>query len=147
MKRIDTQVLTIGRNADIKLLDSKETVSRVHCELIIADGGYYLRDANSRNGTYLEENGRLRKIKEAWVRLDQTIVLGECPITLAELLGEGLMSRPAITPQRHPEDRPEEKEPKPVIIDPTPGKRVRCPSGHVVLACLTQCPKCGQHIV
>ncbi|MGZ8942197.1 MAG: FHA domain-containing protein [Methylobacter sp.] len=147
MKHIYTQVLTIGRNADIKLLDSKETVSRVHCELIIADGGYYLRDANSRNGTYIDENGRLRKIKEAWVGLDQTIVLGECPVTLAELLGEGLKPEPAPTPRQHPVAAPEEKGPKEDMIDPTPGKRIRCPLGHVVLACLAQCPKCGQPIV
>jgi len=45
--------LSIGRSreADIPLLDDK--VSRVHCGIRLSEGEFYLKDLNSRNGTFV----------------------------------------------------------------------------------------------
>ncbi|MBW3566331.1 MAG: zinc-ribbon domain-containing protein [Acidobacteria bacterium] len=51
--RIERPVVTIGRaDADIVLPDQES--SRQHAELSVRDGHYFLRDLDSRNGTWIE---------------------------------------------------------------------------------------------
>jgi len=69
-KAIYAEILTIGRDADISLPDSEVTVSRVHCELIIAEDGFFISDLNSQNGLFLEDDGQLIAIRQAWVSLE-----------------------------------------------------------------------------
>lgn len=49
--------IVIGRSEEAKFRIQQDRVSRRHCELFAQDGGVYLRDLGSTNGTFL--NGEL----------------------------------------------------------------------------------------
>lgn len=53
---ISTQPFTIGRDFENTLCLANPTISRRHAELLIIDNDLFVRDTNSRNGTFL--NGR-----------------------------------------------------------------------------------------
>ncbi len=53
---IDQDRVTIGRGSDCDIVLSKRQVSRYHAQIDRDDGGYLLRDLESKNGTYV--NGR-----------------------------------------------------------------------------------------
>jgi len=76
-----------GSECEVQVVEAGETiVSRVHAELTVGpSGGLVLRDAESKNGTYL--NGE--RIKRAMpVRLGDKIMLGQGgPVLLVEGLG------------------------------------------------------------
>ena len=76
-----------GRECEVQPVDANDTtVSRVHAELTVgAGGGLVVRDAESKNGTYL--NGE-RIAKPMPVRLGDKIVLGQGgPVLLVEGMG------------------------------------------------------------
>ena len=79
--------LSRGRECEVQPVDANDTtVSRVHAELTVgAGGGLVVRDAESKNGTYL--NGE-RIAKPMPVRLGDKIVLGQGgPVLLVEGMG------------------------------------------------------------
>ncbi|HEY2250969.1 MAG TPA: PAS domain S-box protein, partial [Planctomycetaceae bacterium] len=45
--------IVIGRHPACEIRMSEETVSRRHARIIVADGGYFVEDLGSRNGTYV----------------------------------------------------------------------------------------------
>src|SRR5258708_6295924 len=53
---ISTQPFTIGRDWDNALQLADATISRRHAELLLVENDLFVRDINSRNGTFL--NGR-----------------------------------------------------------------------------------------
>lgn len=57
-----TDRITIGKRADCTVCIPNRTVSGLHCEILLRDGKFYLRDAGSLNGTYV--NGGTTKITE-----------------------------------------------------------------------------------
>jgi len=130
---LDADILIIGREGDIKLPDSEETVGRKHCELTIADNGYFIRDLNSANGTFVEEDGTLKQVDQAWVELDQVIAFGETKVTLAELLETGAYQ---------PGNKKAAEKNQDLPVAEIPGKRIRCPNAHVTLAILKECHRC-----
>ena len=65
-----------------------DTVSNVHAELDVLNGRCYLRDLDSTNGTFLEQEGERVRFGEGYVDADQTIYLGECRCTVRELLSK-----------------------------------------------------------
>lgn len=76
-----------GRECEVQPVETSETiVSRVHAELTVGpSGGLVIRDAQSRNGTYL--NGE-RIIQPTPVRLGDKIMLGQGgPVFLVEGMG------------------------------------------------------------
>ena len=75
------------RNTQIWL--NHDTVSNVHAELDVLNGQFFLKDLNSTNGTYLEEEGRKVRFQEGYVGLDQVVFLGDHRCTVRELLGDG----------------------------------------------------------
>jgi DNA-binding CsgD family transcriptional regulator len=52
-------VLTLGRSSKCELIVKHDTVSRRHAELEVTDGAVRVRDLDSRNGTFIE-NERIR---------------------------------------------------------------------------------------
>ena len=63
-----------------------DTVSNVHAELDVLNGQVYLKDLNSTNGTYIDEQGQKVRFKEGYVTPDQVIYLGDYRCTVESLL-------------------------------------------------------------
>ena len=49
------KTITIGRGAETDVLIADKLASRIHCELSYKDGNYYIRDCDSRNGTFVND--------------------------------------------------------------------------------------------
>jgi len=48
--------VTIGRGAETNVLITDKLASRIHCELSYKDGDYFIRDCDSRNGTFVNDH-------------------------------------------------------------------------------------------
>ena len=89
-KRIVTELtdtpISIGRTseADIQIVDEK--ASRLHCGIRCWDEEYYLKDLNSKNGTYLN-NERISDISQ--LRAGDTIRVGSTTIRVTSEAGKG----------------------------------------------------------
>ena len=66
--------LTIGRLPDNDLSIPKEAVSRHHARIEAAQGGYWIADLGSRNGTKL--NGERFSGESRWLANGDTIEIG-----------------------------------------------------------------------
>lgn len=53
--RIPTPKFLIGRGEECHLRPNSDLVSRHHCILFVGDSGAAVRDLNSRNGTYVND--------------------------------------------------------------------------------------------
>lgn len=78
------QSFIIGRAGDIKLYD--DTVSRRHACLEVEDGVLFLRDLESRNGTYEIRDRHLTPFVAGAVTTDHVFAFGECVRSVAQLL-------------------------------------------------------------
>ncbi|MDA0660086.1 MAG: sigma 54-interacting transcriptional regulator [Planctomycetota bacterium] len=67
-----TSTLKIGRGTDCEIILMDPVCSRVHAEVFLHEGGWWLRDAGSRNGTYV--NGQ--KIDEVQLGVGHQIKMG-----------------------------------------------------------------------
>ena len=70
------QSFIIGRAGDVTLYD--DTVSRRHACLEVEDEGMFLRDLESRNGTYEIRDKKLVPFASGAVYPDQVFAFGEC---------------------------------------------------------------------
>lgn len=84
LKKMESRRYIIGREGHIYLNDP--AVSKRHAEIRIINGGIYLRDLDSTNGTYLVENQKIISFMEGYVQHNQTIVLGNRRYTINDLL-------------------------------------------------------------
>ncbi len=76
----------IGRAGDITLYD--DTVSRRHASLELHGSELFLRDLDSRNGTYEIRDNKLVPFKAGAVTRDQVFAFGECVRSVVQLLAE-----------------------------------------------------------
>ena len=53
--RIPAPKFLIGRGEDCQLRPNSDLVSRHHCVLLVGSGGAVIRDLNSRNGTFVND--------------------------------------------------------------------------------------------
>lgn len=74
----------VGREGHIYVGDS--TVSRQHAEIKFIDGRIRLRDLNSANGTFLLKDDKPVRLREAYVKPHQPIILGNQRHTVQSLL-------------------------------------------------------------
>jgi len=49
------QSITIGRGAEADVMIADKLASRIHCGISYKDGNYFLRDCDSRNGTFVND--------------------------------------------------------------------------------------------
>ena len=80
----DGQTYIIGRRGHIRL--GSPLVSKAHASIIIKNEKIYLRDLNSKNGTYLIKNNSLVNFEEGYVTPEQPIVIGNVRCTIYRLL-------------------------------------------------------------
>jgi len=78
-----------GRDCDIVLNDSVNSVSRLHAELTyMEDGRLFLVDCQSTNGTALFQNDRWEPIRQELVSPSDTIKFGSLKKIVRDLLEE-----------------------------------------------------------
>lgn len=125
---------TIGRdrNADIPIAD--ESVSRLHAELSILDGGrLFLTDCRSSNGTRILRGSQTTTISQETLRPTDRVQFGNVILPVSDLLETIERKYPG-----RKADQPARAEP---VI--TPGARlVRCDCGAVKPES-GPCPACG----
>ena len=80
----DGQTYIIGRRGHIRL--GSPLVSKAHASIIFKNEKIYLRDLNSKNGTYLVNDNNLVNFEEGYVTLHQPIVIGNVRCTIIHLL-------------------------------------------------------------
>ena len=74
-----------GRRADIRVRD--KSVSRLHAELVLGgDGTLHVADRSSANGTWIEAEGRWRRLTQRTVTSADRLRLGDVEIEIKELL-------------------------------------------------------------
>lgn len=93
----------VGRDPDCELFISHPTISSRHAELALTSDGVYVRDCNSTNGTFINDE----PVTEAWLNVGQKLRFGD-----VQLLVESTEARVAI-PQF---ERPRQVEPPPVVL-------------------------------
>jgi pSer/pThr/pTyr-binding forkhead associated (FHA) protein len=93
----------VGRDPDSELYLDHPTISSRHGELALTDDGVFVRDCNSTNGTFINDE----PVKEAWLNAGQKLRFGD-----VELLVESTDARVAI-PQF---ERPRQVAPPPIVL-------------------------------
>ena len=70
--------MVIGRLPDlVDFVVQNMSVGKVHAEIICRDGEYYIRDLNSRNGTYI--NGeKINSNTDYRIKNGDTVTLANC---------------------------------------------------------------------
>jgi pSer/pThr/pTyr-binding forkhead associated (FHA) protein len=115
----------VGRDPDCDFTIEHSTVSSVHCELVLSNDGVLIRDCDSTNGTFVNND----PVKEAWLRAGQTVQLGS-----VELFVENTDITIAIP-------KFERERPKPPVMLESGG--LLCPRHpHVPVA--YKCTHCGE---
>ncbi|MFA5043687.1 MAG: FHA domain-containing protein [Kiritimatiellia bacterium] len=80
--------ITIGRGAETDVLIADKLASRVHCEISYKDGSYFIRDCNSRNGTFVND----RAIETCRVGPGDRIQVGDAVIAVEASRRKGTVS-------------------------------------------------------
>jgi hypothetical protein len=115
----------VGRDPDCEICIDHPTISSLHCELALTDDGVYLRDCDSTNGTFVNDE----PVGEAWLDPGQKLRLGD-----VELLVESTEAKMAI-PQF---ERPRQQPLPPVVLPDGTLTCSRHPQSHATYKC-THC--------
>lgn len=81
---LEGRTYILGRQGHI-YLDSP-VASKQHAEISIQGGKIFLRDLNSRNGTFLMKNGKPVKFDSGHVELSEVMVIGKRTYIIKDLL-------------------------------------------------------------
>jgi hypothetical protein len=73
-------VNTIGRAPGNSIEIPESSISGNHCEIIVEERGVFVRDLQSTNGTFINE----QPVSEAWLEAGQTLQLGNLRFTLVQ---------------------------------------------------------------
>lgn len=115
----------VGRDPDCEHCIEHPTISSRHCELALTSDGVYVRDCNSTNGTFINDE----PVTEAWLDTGHKLRFGD-----VELFVESTDANIAI-----PEfERPVQVAPKIVEL---PDGALACPR-HTEVPATYQCPHC-----
>jgi len=64
------------------------TVSRRHAEIIVLNNTIYVRDLDSKNGTFRLKEGRKERLSEGYVAPDELVFFGSCLRKIGKLIEE-----------------------------------------------------------
>jgi pSer/pThr/pTyr-binding forkhead associated (FHA) protein len=70
-------VTNAGRSPKSDIFLDDVTVSRRHCQFLARDGGYYVRDSGSLNGTYVNRE----RVEEAELHAGDEVQIGKYRLT------------------------------------------------------------------
>ena len=84
LEDLEGRSFILGRQGHI--LISAAAAGRQHAEISIRKGKIYLRDLDSRNGTFIMKDRKLFKFKAGYVSLLQRIVIGNESYMIRDLL-------------------------------------------------------------
>lgn len=87
---------TLGRGGAATLRIDDEFMSRIHCEVFVRDDQFVLRDLNSRNGTFVND----QHIQEQMLNTGDRIKIGETLIAFHRE-AEMVPSKAGDEPPRH----------------------------------------------
>jgi hypothetical protein len=73
-------VNTVGRGAGNTVRIPESSVSGFHCEIHVEERGVFVRDLQSTNGTFVND----QPVTEAWIEPGQTLQLGTLQLTLVQ---------------------------------------------------------------
>ena len=91
-----------GREADVRLGDADQGVSRIHAELLItADGRLFLTDCFSTNGTFLPQGNHWRPFRQGYVNSNTRVRFGTCEVCVADIV-DRLEVDPSRAVRRNP---------------------------------------------
>jgi pSer/pThr/pTyr-binding forkhead associated (FHA) protein len=79
-ERVLAKRQTLGRSSECDVRVVHKTVSRRHAEIWRQDGTCFIRDLESRNGTFVDD----RRVVEATFSTGSTIILGEVRLKVVE---------------------------------------------------------------
>jgi hypothetical protein len=85
-----TTQLTLGRGPNVDAMIAEGTLSQVHLLFMISPGGWTVRDANSRNGTWLDRQ-KLQPGQPAGLKNGSRIKAGQ--VALTWYTPQGLLNR------------------------------------------------------
>jgi pSer/pThr/pTyr-binding forkhead associated (FHA) protein len=129
VQRDQPKTYTIGRDLTCDFPVAHDSVSRVHAEIIILDGGkVQVADRNSRNGTRLVREGRMYQLQREDVLPTDQIQFGEATIQVADILSSLGIKPSEPVQSAAPSARP---------------RLARCACGFVKPQ-QQICPECGQ---
>ncbi len=74
---LDPEVTNAGRSPKSDIFLDDVTVSRRHCQFIARDGGYYVRDSGSLNGTYVNRE----RVEQAELHAGDEVQIGKYRLT------------------------------------------------------------------
>lgn len=132
MKTVKTR-FTIGRERTCDIPIADDSVSRLHAELSLLEGGkLFLTDCHSSNGTLLLRDGHSRKVTQEIVQPTDRIQFGSVVLAMSDIL--------ASIGGRHP--APERKAPKSDARPAAGAKVMRCECGAIKPEG-KKCPACG----
>jgi pSer/pThr/pTyr-binding forkhead associated (FHA) protein len=117
----------VGRDPDCEICIDHPTISSRHCELALTDDGVYLRDCESTNGTFINDE----PVTETWLDPGQQLRLGD-----VELFVESTDANIAI-PQFEP---PRQQPLAPVVL---PDGALACPR-HARVMATYKCTHCSE---
>jgi transcriptional regulator with GAF, ATPase, and Fis domain len=80
---IDRERVTIGRSVICDLVLADQAVSGTHCEIVVSERGFLLRDLESTNGTRV---GDLR-VREIWLRSGTELEVGQSVLRFESATG------------------------------------------------------------
>lgn len=121
LPEVDGATVVIGRSAqcDIPLVEDS-CLSRSHCEVRYWGGLLHLRDRNSSNGTFLDDN----RVMEEVMLPGRVFRIGQSYVCLAEDWEEGyaipLLEAPEPEPAPEPADEPAPPPPPPGALEEEP---------------------------
>jgi predicted component of type VI protein secretion system len=82
-----TKTYLIGRSPDCDIVLADATISRRHAELVEgADGRFFLTDRESAAGSWTRRSGDWTKLRQAFVTLDEPLMLGRYTTSVKALL-------------------------------------------------------------
>ncbi len=88
--KADTTQLTLGRGPNVDAVIAEGTLSQIHLLFMIAPGGWTVRDANSRNGTWLD---RVKLLPGQPMELKNGSRIKAAQVALTWYTPQGLLNR------------------------------------------------------